>query len=184
MFRLTLLIGALAMVVSATAQNGYAPARAVGSATTGTAVVESSVRHLENARILDFLSGNWTYVTASGKAMSKVNFAHNESGRVVIDRWQHMDGTSAVVLFTYNEATRGWSYVWTDSSGWTSTGKVKKTKNGLVLEGETKYADGSSIHERQTLTESKDDIKYRVEQSLDKGKSWVEVSDGLLKKAV
>lgn len=134
----------------------------------------------KGGRILDFLAGRWHYMTSGGTLAGVSVIQKINKGFEVIDEWSSLDGSRASSHYSLDRKTGRWVQEWSNTSGWTSRRDVKPISKGIEMLGKTQYPDGTSLMERERLTQvDPDTLRQHIHQSLDGGKSWIEVSDGL-----
>lgn len=135
----------------------------------------------KGGRLLDFLVGRWHFMTSGGTLAGVSVIRKMNKGFAVIDEWSSLDGSRASSTYSLDGKSGRWAQDWSNTSGWSSRREVKPISKGVELLGTTRYPDGTSLIERERITQvDPDTLRQLIHQSLDGGKSWIEVSDGLL----
>lgn len=142
---------------------------------------EDSINEMPNGNLLDFLLGQWKYQTGNGALGGTMSITTYSNGYEVRDQWVSAGGHKATAYFSYDVKLKRWNYKWVDANGWMVKGHVSQIRDGIVISGTSKMSDGTVLTERQTIIKQSDSkVSQKIEQSVDNGQSWTEVSNGHL----
>ncbi len=128
---------------------------------------------------LTFWLGEWLYSTPDGITGGFSRVAPQNHGFSVVESWTSADGSTARSIYTYDKETKQWVHTWMGPKGEVSRRTVKRTKDGLEMNGVSTYPDGTKLYERELLKRLPEGkIEQTIYQSRDQGETWIEVSKG------
>ncbi len=140
-------------------------------------------------REFDFWIGDWEVTTPDGKPAGTNRIEAVAGGRGLYENWEGakqpngQPGMSGKSLNAYNAAKKQWQQFWVGG------GQVLELAGGLVdgrmvLGGaERTLRDGRKVTDRITWTPNADGtVRQQWEQTVDGGKTWTTVFDGLYRR--
>ncbi|WP_206046802.1 hypothetical protein [Mangrovimicrobium sediminis] len=133
-------------------------------------------------RQFDFWLGKWQVHTPDGKLAGYNTITSEYGGCVLHERYTTEQGFSGESLNLY-DASRGlWHQTWVDSTGQLLLLDGRLHKDGMLLEGTTRGADGELLVQRITWTPNRDGSVRQLWESMGKDGEWQVVFDGLYSK--
>jgi hypothetical protein len=136
-------------------------------------------------RQFDFWLGEWT-VEANGKQAGTNKITAILGGCVLLEEWQSTGGGYGGKSFNrYDPASGQWRQLWLDNQGGVLDLAGTYEEGKMVLQGESISKKGEKAHNRITWTNNAADgtVRQHWERSIDQGKTWKTVFDGLYSKA-
>lgn len=133
-------------------------------------------------RAFDFWLGEWRVTGPAGK-LAGINRIESEYGGCVLhERYATGRGYSGESLNTYDPARKVWHQTWVDDSGTLLLVEGGIRDGSMVMEGETKGADGKVTKQRITWTPNADGTVRQHWQAAGDDGEWTTVFDGLYTK--
>lgn len=129
-------------------------------------------------RQFDFWIGEWNVRTPDGRLAGTNSIQRELGGCVLHERWT---GERAMTGESFNiwSATRGgWHQTWVDSRGTLLLLDGGLEQGRMVLTGDGRAPDGSSIRHRLTWQPLPDGLRQLWETSRDEGRTWTVIFDG------
>jgi hypothetical protein len=131
---------------------------------------------LAGYRVLAAWVGNWDVVNAAGAAAGSSTVERSPDGCGLLEHWRGRSPSGATNpgtgLHGFNQASKVWTHLWVDASGFTAilTGQVSDGR--IVYERTSVVAGGLTRHHRMTLAPANDRVTQTGEHSDDGGKTW------------
>ncbi len=136
-------------------------------------------------RQFDFWVGDWDVTTPDDKPAGKSRITSILKGCVIHEEWTGAGGGNGESFNIWSRADGHWHQEWVSDSGalLSLTGDYKDGR--MVLTGERKLPNGSTVQNRITwslIDNSRDRVRQFWETSQDGGKTWSSAFDGVYKR--
>ncbi len=132
-----------------------------------------------NYRQLDFWVGLWDVLDAQGNQLGVNRISNSLKGCLIIEEWRSAYGIEGKSIKYFDPSINMWRENWVSESG-TVTQYTGELRDGaMYFVGESHTADGIETMSRSTISplpEGK--VHHVVEQSYDKGRTWIVLFDG------
>jgi hypothetical protein len=122
-------------------------------------------------RALDFMLGSWTVSRGGFGSTQSVTVTKPLPGYVTED-WQLGTPGNSTGAFLFDPVSQRWGYTFVDGFGRVFEGDVRATGRLVVVTGEIKYIDGTSLQRRVEVRASGGVVDYVVQDSRDGGQTW------------
>lgn len=131
-------------------------------------------------RQFDFWAGGWTVTDPAGKQVGTNHIDVILGGCALQEHWQGAGGGSGTSLNIYDARRRVWHQTWVDSGGGLLVIEGGIKDGAMVLSGTSVSRSGKQVLNRVTWTpRDADHVRQHWQVSLDGGKHWKTVFDGL-----
>jgi len=140
----------------------------------------------EEMKALAFLVGDWVAEmewlmdTTQGWVKSNGTCTYSyvlDGAAMQMDFQSEMTGMpfKGIAFETYDRESKVWQSTWIDNMGARTTLMTgSRENNGSVFEGEEKYQGKNSQMRMYTFNETSTSYDWKMEQSMDGGKTWME----------
>lgn len=156
---------ALAIVTVSLANGGQVPSVAPG--------IETYKGH----DAMDHWIGTWDVFVGEQK-VGRNEITKTLSGFGVMELWTNAKGKQGRSFFVFEASKGTWKQLWVSDGGWIVEKEGKATKEGIKMEGTSRYPDGRVIKARESLTKNADgSVRQFMEDYDEKEKKWVAVWD-------
>lgn len=129
-------------------------------------------------RGFDFWLGEWRVTTPDGKVAGINRIEREYGGCVLHERYVTGRGYSGESLNTYDAGRKVWHQSWVDNSGTLLLIEGGIRDGSMVMEGETRDAEGKVTRHRITWTPNADGSVRQHWQTGDGKGEWTTVFDG------
>lgn len=130
-------------------------------------------------RQFDFWLGDWRVHATDGKFVGLNRIASEHDGCAVHERYATGRGYSGESLNVYDAGRRVWRQSWIDNQGLVLLLEGGLRAGSMVLEGETRDAQGNATRHRITWTPNPDGTVRQHWQTTDARGAWSTAFDGL-----
>jgi hypothetical protein len=133
-------------------------------------------------RQFDFWLGEWTVHKPDGVAAGTNRIEREYGDCVVHERYSTPSGYKGESLNVYDAGRQVWHQTWVDNSGLLLLLEGRLVDKSMVLEGETRGAEGTATKHRITWTPNPDGTLRQLWESTNAKGDWVVAFDGLYRK--
>lgn len=133
-------------------------------------------------REFDFWLGEWDVHTPDGKLAGTNRIESEYGGCVLHERYSTPRGYSGESLNAYDPGRKVWHQTWVDNAGTLLLLEGGFEDGKMVLEGETRSADGKVVQHRISWTPNADGTVRQLWESTDAEGRWTTAFDGLYKR--
>ena len=125
-------------------------------------------------REFDFWVGDWEVHDGAGTLVGENAITSEESGCVLVERWQGVKGSSGMSINYLDRVTDEWVQSWHAAGGYQIDIRGGLTDNGMLLRGTIHYiGSGQTAPFRGLWTPLPDGrVRQFFEQSNDDGATW------------
>jgi hypothetical protein len=133
-------------------------------------------------RQFDFWVGEWEVRGAQDRVLGHNRVSRILDGCALLEEWTGAAGSTGKSLNAYDARAGAWKQSWVDNSGGRLdlTGGLEGKR--MVLVGETKRPDGTTVRHRISFEPSAEGVRQLWEQSTDGGATWSVAFDGRYRK--
>ena len=126
----------------------------------------------------DFWIGDWNVTTPDGKPAGHNRIERLLDGCALQEHWTGAGGGGGTSLNFFDAATSQWNQLWVDGSGQVLRLAGAARDGGMVLEGKTTRANGSTVRERITWTPAANGRVRQLWENSPDGITWQVVFGG------
>ena len=143
-------------------------------ATTGDTAPATPCESDEDFRAFDFWVGDWEVRGGDGTLQGENTISAEESGCVLVERWQGVQGSTGMSINYLDRVTDEWVQIWHAAGGYQINIRGGMTDDGMLLRGTIHYiGSGQTAPFRGLWTPLPDGrVRQYFEQSSDDGETW------------
>ena len=135
-------------------------------------------------REFDFWLGDWDVFDASGRRAGTNRIEKALDGCALHESWTSAGASRGHSYSAWDTGDNKWHQTWVDDSGTVLRISGGLVNGEMVMEGERRLADGTSVLERITWTpDSNGTVRQLWQSSQNGGMRWAVVFDGLYRRA-
>ena len=126
---------------------------------------------------MDHWIGTWDVFIGEQK-VGRNEITKTLDGFGVMEHWTNARGKSGRSFFVFEASKGTWKQLWVSDGGWIVEKEGKAIKDGIRMEGTSRFPDGRVIKAREMLTKNADgSVRQFMEDYDEKTKKWVAVWD-------
>ncbi|QBY04612.1 hypothetical protein E2K93_09515 [Thalassotalea sp. HSM 43] len=134
-------------------------------------------------RQFDFWLGQWQVTNKQNDNVSASKISSILDSCVILEEYQTPNGFKGKSLNMYDKQRKVWHQTWTDNSGLLLQLEGTLEGQSMVLKGRGKSAQGALLWHKISWTPNSDgSVRQHWQQSLDDGKTWATLFDGMYRK--
>lgn len=149
-----------------------------------TALANKPCTELEYKQF-DFWLGSWHVKAKNSKSSNKSQSQISRilNGCVILEEYSTPNGFEGKSLNIFDKSTNTWHQTWTDNTGLLLQLDGKWNGKSMILAGKGKTQTGEmALHKISWTPEKSGQVRQVWQQSLDNGKSWQPLFDGIYTK--
>jgi tetratricopeptide (TPR) repeat protein len=134
--------------------------------------LENPTKGMKGADALDHWIGEWDVFVGDQK-VGQNRIIKSLDGFAVEEFWEGGAGRKGRSLFVFEAANGQWRQLWTSDTGWVVQKVGVAVKDGIYLEGNSTFANGTVKKSREYLTRNADgSVRQLLEDWDEKAKAW------------
>ena len=152
-------------------------------AAQSTAAPQAAPCSTAEYRQFDFWIGDWEVRRPDGRVVGHNKIEPALNGCTLVEQWTSTGNSRGTSLNFYDSASRQWHQTWIDNSGSPIYLNGGLSDGKMVLESQTKNAQGQNVHHRITWTPLEGGgVRQHWESSSDGARTWTTLFDGQYRK--
>jgi hypothetical protein len=134
--------------------------------------LEHRTRGMKGADLMDHWVGEWD-VYSNGQKVGQNRIIKSLDGFAVEEFWESSTFGRGRSLFVFEVPTGTWRQLWTSDAGWVIQKVGTPVENGILLEGTSAFANGTTKKTREHLTRNPDGtVRQHMEDWDETNKRW------------